>query len=69
MLRFEQIEGKKPENNGNEGLKEKLKAKSNKEESGEPALAPAPCPDNPEVTCTKDHCDKCEKRSGCPVWE
>ena len=66
---FEQIEVKKPENNGNEGLKEKLKAKSNKEESGEPALAPAPCPDNPEVTCTKDHCDKCEKRSGCPVWE
>lgn len=34
----------------------------------ESAIAPAPCPDDPETTFTKDHCDKCEKRSGCPVW-
>lgn len=34
----------------------------------ESAMAPAPCPDDAETTYTKDHCDKCEKRQGCPIW-
>jgi recombination protein RecT len=32
-------------------------------------MASAPCPDNPETTYNKAHCDKCEKREGCPAWE
>lgn len=30
--------------------------------------APAPCPDDPQTTYRKDHCDKCGKREGCPSW-
>lgn len=32
-------------------------------------MAPGPCPDKPEVTYLKSHCDnKCAKRKGCPAW-
>lgn len=31
-------------------------------------LAPAECPDNPGTTYTKDYCDGCTKRQGCPAW-
>ncbi len=57
---FEIPEKNKPENSN---LKDKLKANKKMEE-----IAAAPCPDNPETTYTKDHCDTCEKRSGCPAW-
>lgn len=57
---FELPEEKNPENNS---LKDKLKANKQQDD-----LASSPCPDNPETTYTKDHCDKCEKRPGCPVW-
>lgn len=57
---FEIPEVNKPENSN---LKDKLKANKKMEE-----IAAAPCPDNPETTYTKDHCDTCEKRSGCPAW-
>lgn len=33
-----------------------------------PQTAPAPCPDSPETTYLKEHCDKCGKREGCPAW-
>ena len=34
-----------------------------------PAMAPAPCPNSPETTYTKAHCDnECEKRKDCPAW-
>ena len=32
-------------------------------------MAQAPCPDNPETTYSKAHCDKCGKREGCPSCE
>ena len=58
-------------------LKNKLKNKQ--EVKTEPAsavpdptpdeMAPAPCPENPETTYTKAHCDKCAKREGCPSWK
>ena len=32
-------------------------------------MALAPCPDSPETTYSNVHCDKCEKREGCPAWE
>jgi len=51
-------------------LKEKLKAAAGKKE--EPAaemIAPAPCPENPETTYTKEHCDKCASRQMCKIWE
>jgi hypothetical protein len=32
-------------------------------------MAPAPCPNSPETTYTKAHCDnECEKRKDCPAW-
>lgn len=31
-------------------------------------MAPAPCPNEPETTFLKAHCDACKKRQGCPVW-
>ena len=31
-------------------------------------MALAPCPDSPETTYSNVHCDKCEKREGCPAW-
>ena len=34
----------------------------------EPEIAPEPCPDSPDNTYTKDHCDACAKRGGCPIW-
>jgi hypothetical protein len=30
--------------------------------------APAPCPNEPETTFLKAHCDECKDRKGCPVW-
>ncbi|MHB8123129.1 MAG: hypothetical protein ACYDG4_13345 [Desulfuromonadaceae bacterium] len=45
-------------------LTDRLKGK--KPDAGE--MAPLPCPDHPDVTYTKDHCDKCGNRNGCPVW-
>jgi len=32
-------------------------------------MAPAPCPNQPETTYTKEYCDDCPERPGCPVWE
>ncbi|MDD4092891.1 MAG: recombinase RecT [Smithellaceae bacterium] len=32
------------------------------------ALAPNPCPNNPDTTYTKAYCDACAKRGGCPAW-
>lgn len=31
-------------------------------------MAPAPCPDNPGAIYTREHCEKCDKRQGCPAW-
>jgi hypothetical protein len=56
------------------GLKEKIKAAAYKKEgkqetsADDTTPAPAPCPDEPSTTYFKAHCDKCEKRPGCPVW-
>lgn len=49
------------------GLKDKLKGKQIKQEHSD-ELAPAPCPEEPESTFLKSHCDACAKRQGCPVW-
>ena len=49
----------------NAGLKDKLKGKK----QSEAEQAPAPCPENPETTYTKEHCDKCGSRQMCKVWE
>lgn len=61
---------------GNAGLKEKLKGKKDDApidmgaipQEAPATLAPAECPDNPGTTYTKDYCDGCTKRQGCPVW-
>ena len=31
-------------------------------------MAPAPCPENPETTYTKEHCDSCGSRQMCKIW-
>jgi hypothetical protein len=31
-------------------------------------MVPAPCPDNPGAIYTREHCEKCDKRQGCPAW-
>jgi hypothetical protein len=55
---FEKQEKAKIAKNGNNG------SNKNPEE-----LAPSPCPDSPDNTWTKKHCEeKCAKRQGCPVW-
>jgi len=61
---------------GNAGLKEKLKGKKADTpidmgaipQEAPVTLAPAECPDNPGTTYTKDYCDGCTKRQGCPAW-
>lgn len=61
---------------GNAGLKEKLKGKKDDApidmgaipQEAPATLAPAECPDNPGTTYTKDYCDGCTKRQGCPAW-
>lgn len=54
-----------------------MKAKKAKEAKGkkdEPdpevteEMAPKDCPDHPETTYTKAHCEGCTKYHGCPVW-
>jgi len=35
----------------------------------EKEMAPLPCPNKPDTTYTKEHCDKQTCRKGCPVWE
>jgi len=47
--------------------KEAVKVKD--EGKPEVELAPGPCPNEPKFTYTKEHCDKCKSRVGCPVWE
>jgi len=32
-------------------------------------MAPATCPNQPETTYTKEYCDDCPERPGCPVWK
>lgn len=51
-------------------LKDKLKNKKQESQKTEATaeMAKAECPDSPGHTYNKDHCDKCEKRQGCPVW-
>lgn len=64
---FEVVETKAEEK---PGLKEKLKAATEKKEETEPEpeMAPAECPDSPGTIYNKDHCDKCGKRQGCLSW-
>lgn len=53
-------------------LKDKIKAqkaKIDKETLAEKEMAPAPCPDAPTIVQTKEYCDECKKRKGCPIWE
>ncbi|MFZ2809432.1 MAG: RecT family recombinase [Desulfosalsimonadaceae bacterium] len=47
---------------------EPAQIENTKQEDAE-EMAPGPCPDKPEVTYLKSHCDnKCAKRKGCPAW-
>lgn len=51
-----------------------IKAKRAKNNTGTPPqtaadeMAPAPCPDAPDTTYSKEYCGGCPKREGCPVW-
>jgi hypothetical protein len=55
---FEKQEKAKRAKNGNGKKKEEVSE----------MMAPAPCPENPETTYTKDHCDKCGSREVCKIW-
>lgn len=52
-------------------LADKLKAakgKSAPPQDKEVEMCPSPCPDRPEDTMTKEFCDNCKAREGCPAW-
>jgi recombination protein RecT len=50
--------------------KAKMAKKSKQEKKDDTKeMAKAECPENPGTTYQKEHCDKCEKREGCPAWE
>jgi hypothetical protein len=48
---------------------ETWQAKQKKDAQPLAELAPAACPDEPEVTRTKVFCEQCKKFDGCPAWE
>jgi len=50
----------------NTNLKDKLKGKKKEDKPEESAKAE--CPDSPGTIYNKSHCDKCQKREGCPAW-
>lgn len=55
----------------NASLKNKLKGKQEEapKPEAEPEMAKAECPNSPGNVYTKEYCDACEKRQGCPAWE
>lgn len=53
---------------GTEALKAKLKAKKEDDVVDAEELAPADCPEEPGTIRTKEYCDQCGKREGCPIW-
>lgn len=48
------------------GLKEKIKGKQ--QQAPADKMAPGECPNDPGTTYTKEYCDGCAKRQGCPAW-
>jgi len=66
---FEVVATDEIKQDANTALKDKLKgAGKAKPDQETEAMAPAPCPENPDTTYTKAHCDKCASREMCKVW-
>jgi hypothetical protein len=42
--------------------------KAQQKKSAAPEMAPDVCPEREGQTMTKEFCDKCQSRVGCPVW-
>ena len=63
-----------PEVEEKEVAKEEKKGKGKQKEPAftavneEPELAPHECPDREGATMTKEFCDSCKGREGCPAW-